>query len=78
MNQSTGLEPQTDMTQEQEKKKLIRRIFLLEKQDYELIDHLAIKMGFGVRGHSAVVRYIIRDWKELKKHHNETRFLKKS
>ena len=78
MNQSTGIGPKTDMTQKQEKKKLICRIFLLEKQDYDLIAHLAIKMGFGVRGHSAVVRYIIRDWKELKKHHIETHFLKKS
>jgi hypothetical protein len=68
-------QPKPEIPEEQRNMKMIRRIFLLEEKDYNVINKLAVKMGFGGKGHSGVVRYIIRDWLKLKKQLNEDRFL---
>jgi hypothetical protein len=45
--------------------KYIQRIFNLEPKDYRIIINTARDKGFGPKGHSAALRFILRDWKEL-------------
>ena len=58
--------PKKDKEKEEENEnELIRRIFILARKDYKVVDTLAQEMGFGIKGHSGVIRYIIRDWLKL-------------
>ena len=44
----------------------IQRIFNLEPKDHRIIIRTAKDKGFGPKGHSAALRFILRDWEELK------------
>ena len=55
--------------------KTIRRIFILEPSDYRIIVRTAKEKGLGPRGHSAAVRYILRDWAELRSRLSRMPFL---
>ena len=48
----------------------IQRIFNLEPKDHRIITSTANENGFGPKGHSAALRFILRDWKAMKKHYN--------
>ena len=52
------------------KSKYIQRIFNLEPADYRIISRTAKSKGFGSKGHSAALRFILRDWEELKARFN--------
>ena len=51
--------------------KYIQRIFNLEPRDYKIIIRTAKDKGFGPKGHSAALRFILRDWEELKARFNK-------
>ena len=50
--------------------KYIQRIFNLEPKDHRIITSTANENGFGPKGHSAALRFILRDWKAMKKRFN--------
>ena len=44
----------------------IQRMFNLEPRDYRIIIRTAKDKGFGPKGHSAALRFILRDWEEIR------------
>jgi len=50
--------------------KYIQRIFNLEPKDHRIIIRTANENGFGPKGHSAALRFILRDWAQLKARFN--------
>ena len=48
----------------------IQRIFNLEPKDLKIIIRTAKDNGFGPKGHSAALRFILRDWAQLKARFN--------
>ena len=50
--------------------KYIQRMFNLEPRDYKIIIRTAKDNGFGPKGHSAALRFILRDWEVLKARFN--------
>ena len=46
--------------------KYIQRMFNLEPKDFRIITNTARDNGFGPKGHSAALRFILRDWKKMR------------
>jgi hypothetical protein len=44
----------------------IRRLVTLDPWDCDLIKHVQLEYGFGERGFSAALRFILRDWESSK------------
>ena len=55
--------------------KYIQRMFNLEPRDFKIIVRTANERGFGPKGHSAALRFILRDWELIRSRYEKLPFL---